>query len=134
SHAVNPSVREYRRASATCIDASLKPLMGEYLEGMSARLRTAGFAGAMMVVTSQGGVMEAGDIARAPIHAVKSGPAMAPVAGRAYAMAEGGADTAIVAEAACASTRRLPPTSCARAWRRRSASASTRRPPRSWTW
>src|SRR5437867_6292048 len=73
--------------------------MGEYLEGMSARLRTAGFAGAMMVVTSQGGVMEAGDIARAPIHAVKSGPAMAPVAGRAYAMAEGGADTAIVADA-----------------------------------
>ncbi|PYO58640.1 MAG: 5-oxoprolinase [Candidatus Rokuibacteriota bacterium] len=99
SHAVNPSVREYRRASATCIDASLKPLMGEYLEGMSARLRAAGFAGAMMVVTSQGGVMEAGDIARAPIHAVKSGPAMAPVAGRAYAMAEGGADTAIVADA-----------------------------------
>ena len=73
--------------------------MGEYLEGMSARLRAAGFAGAMMVVTSQGGVMEAGDIARAPIHAVKSGPAMAPVAGRAYAMAEGGADTAIVADA-----------------------------------
>ncbi len=99
SHAVNPSIREYRRASATCIDASLKPLMGEYLEKMSARLRAAGFAGDVMVVTSQGGVMEAGDIARAPIHAVKSGPAMAPVAGRAYAMAESGADTAIVADA-----------------------------------
>jgi N-methylhydantoinase A len=99
SHAVNPSIREYRRASATCIDASLKPLMGEYLDGMSARLRAAGFAGTVMVVTSQGGVMEASDIARAPIHAVKSGPAMAPVAGRAYAMAEGGADTAIVADA-----------------------------------
>ena len=98
SHAVNPSIREYRRASATCIDASLKPLMGEYLEGMSARLRAAGFAGAVMVVTSQGGVMEAADIARAPIHAIKSGPAMAPVAGRVYAVAEGGADTAIVAD------------------------------------
>jgi N-methylhydantoinase A len=99
SHAVNPSIREYRRASATCIDASLKPLMGQYLDGMSARLRAAGFGGTVMVVTSQGGVMEAGDVARAPIHAVKSGPAMAPVAGRAYAMAEGGADTAIVADA-----------------------------------
>jgi N-methylhydantoinase A len=73
--------------------------MGEYLEGMSARLRAAGFAGTVMVVTSQGGVMEAADIARAPIHAVKSGPAMAPVAGRVYAVAEGGADTAIVADA-----------------------------------
>ena len=98
SHAVNPSIREYRRASATCIDASLKPLMGAYLATMSARLRDAGFAGDVMVVTSQGGVMEAGDIARAPIHAVKSGPAMAPVAGREYAMAEGGSDTAIIAD------------------------------------
>jgi N-methylhydantoinase A len=42
SHAVNPSIREYRRASATCIDASLKPLMGAYLATMSARLRAAG--------------------------------------------------------------------------------------------
>ena len=33
SHAVNPSIREYRRASAACIDASLKPLMAEYLRG-----------------------------------------------------------------------------------------------------
>jgi N-methylhydantoinase A len=99
SHAVNPSIREYRRASATCIDASLKPMMGEYLAGMSARLRDAGFAGDVMVVTSQGGVMKAGDLACAPIHAVKSGPAMAPVAGRAYAQAEGEADTAIVADA-----------------------------------
>src|SRR6202022_4459373 len=41
SHAVNPSIREYRRASATCIDASLKPLMGAYLATMSARLRMA---------------------------------------------------------------------------------------------
>ncbi|HYB44174.1 MAG TPA: hydantoinase/oxoprolinase family protein, partial [Candidatus Methylomirabilis sp.] len=98
SHAVNPSIREYRRASATCIDASLKPLVGPYLESMAARLRGAGFAGDVLVVTSQGGVMDARDIARAPIHAVKSGPAMAPVAGRAYAVAEGGGDTAIVAD------------------------------------
>ena len=98
SHAVNPSIREYRRASATCIDASLKPLMGAYLDSMSARLRAAGFAGDTMVVTSQGGVMEASEIARTPIHAVKSGPALAPVAGREYAMAEGGTDTAIIAD------------------------------------
>jgi N-methylhydantoinase A len=74
-------------------------MMGEYLAGMSARLRDAGFTGDAMVVTSQGGVMKASDLARAPIHAVKSGPAMAPVAGRAYALAEGETDTAIVADA-----------------------------------
>jgi N-methylhydantoinase A len=82
SHAVNPSIREYRRASATCIDASLKPLMGAYLETMEARLRGSGFGGAVMVVTSQGGVMEAGDVARSPIHAVKSGRTRWPRAGR----------------------------------------------------
>ena len=43
--------------------------------------------------------MDAADAARAPIHCIKSGPAMAPVAGRFFAAAEGGADTAIVADA-----------------------------------
>jgi N-methylhydantoinase A len=98
SHALNPSVREYRRASSTCLDASLKPLMGAYLSGLEARLREAGFAGGVLVVTSQGGVMEAAEVARAPIHAVKSGPAMAPVAGRACARAEGTSEAVIVAD------------------------------------
>ena len=31
---LNPTLREYRRASSTCIDASLKPLMGDYLRGL----------------------------------------------------------------------------------------------------
>jgi N-methylhydantoinase A len=98
SHALNPSVREYRRASSTCLDASLKPLMGAYLSGLEARLRDAGLTGSALVVTSQGGLMEAAGMARAPIHAVKSGPAMAPVAGRACARAEGPGEAVIVAD------------------------------------
>lgn len=31
SHQLNPTIREYRRASATCLDASLKPLMQDYM-------------------------------------------------------------------------------------------------------
>ena len=42
SHVLNPSLREYRRASSTCIDGSLKPLMGSYLGGLESRLRDAG--------------------------------------------------------------------------------------------
>jgi N-methylhydantoinase A len=38
SHRLNPIVREYRRASSTCIDASLKPLMGCYLAQLAERL------------------------------------------------------------------------------------------------
>ena len=98
SHVLNPSLREYRRASSTCIDASLKPLMGNYLGGLESRLRQAGFGGRVLVVTTQGGAMDAADMARAPIHSINSGPAMAPIAGRAYAEADTGADTAIIAD------------------------------------
>ena len=41
SHQLNPTLREYRRASSTCIDASLKPLMRDYLHGLEGRLREA---------------------------------------------------------------------------------------------
>ena len=99
SHVLNPSLREYRRASSACIDASLKPLMGAHLDDLARRLGEAGFAGRLVAANSQGGVMEAAAAARAPIHCIKSGPAMAPVAGRFFAMAEGGVDTAIVADA-----------------------------------
>lgn len=98
SHEVNPTLREYRRASATVIDASLKPLMFNYLDSLTNRLRAAGFAGRTLMVTSQGGVMDAEAVARAPIHSINSGPAMAPVAGRHYAERDFGNTIAIVAD------------------------------------
>src|SRR5207244_1012529 len=98
SHRLNPTIREYRRASSTCIDASLKPLMGSYLGGLADRLRAEGFTGRLLVVTSQGGVMDAADMAVAPIHAINSGPSMAPVAGRHFARVDVGAEIAIVAD------------------------------------
>lgn len=98
SHVINPSLREYRRASSTCLDASLKPLMSRYLGGLSDRLRDRGFSGRLLVVTSQGGVMDGAELARAPVHSIKSGPAMAPVAGHHYANKEALTDTAIVSD------------------------------------
>jgi len=98
SHQLNPTLREYRRASSACIDASLKPMMAAYMAGLTARLREAGFAGRVLVVTSQGGVMDAADVARAPIHLINSGPSMAPVSGRHYAILDEGNDTAVVAD------------------------------------
>jgi N-methylhydantoinase A len=99
SHQLNPIIREYRRASATAIDASLKPIMTRYLAGLAERLRSAGFAGRLLVVTSAGGVLDASTVAQAPIHAVRSGPAMAPIAGRHFARRDAGAETAIVTDA-----------------------------------
>ena len=53
----NPIVREYRRASSTAIDASLKPLMQRHLREMDDDLRAGGLPGELLVVTSFGGVL-----------------------------------------------------------------------------
>jgi N-methylhydantoinase A len=98
SHRVNPALREYRRASSASIDASLKPVMTTYLRDLEQRLRGVGFPGRVLVVTSNGGVVDAADVAEAPILSINSGPAMAPVAGRRYAQLESRRDTAIVAD------------------------------------
>ncbi len=98
SHRVNPTLREYRRAISTCIDASLKPVMQAYLGGLGRQLREAGFQGRALMVTSQGGVMDADAMAAAPIHAINSGPSVAPVAGRHFARIDAGTDTAIIAD------------------------------------
>jgi N-methylhydantoinase A len=82
SHRANPIVREYRRASAACINASLKPLMGRYLIELAERLVELGFAGRLLAVTSQGGFVDLRTAAEAPIHLVKSGPSVAPIAAR----------------------------------------------------
>ena len=98
SHQLNPCVREYRRASSAAIDASLKPLMKDYIGGLRTRLQTAGFTGRVLIVTSAGGLLDAEDVAAAPIHSLNSGPAMAPVAGRHFASADARSELAIVAD------------------------------------
>ena len=98
SHELNPILREYRRASSTCIDASLKPLMTEYILNLQGNLRKRGFKGRLLMLTSKGGVMDYKEIANAPIHTVGSGPAMAPIAGRFFAKIDSKSSTAIVAD------------------------------------
>ena len=51
-------------------------------------LRALGFDGELLAANSLGGVMPMADMAARPIYAVRSGPSLAPVAGRAYAAAE----------------------------------------------
>ena len=97
SHELNPVLREYRRASSTCIDASLKPLMTEYILNLQDNLKERGFQGRLLMLTSKGGVMDYKEIAEAPIHTVGSGPAMAPIAGRYFAKIDSKSSTAIIA-------------------------------------
>jgi N-methylhydantoinase A len=97
SHELNPCLREYRRASSACIDASLKPVMSSYLRNLEEQLRAEGYAAPFLVMTSMGGVLPAAAVAAAPIHTINSGPAGAPIAARA-AIAQIDRENAIVAD------------------------------------
>lgn len=90
SHALNPILREYRRASSTAIDASLKPLMQSHLRELEEDLRADHYAGEILVSTTIGGCLDIDSVIEAPIHTVRSGPAMGPVAGRRHAELEAG--------------------------------------------
>jgi N-methylhydantoinase A len=98
SHRLLPIIREYRRASATAIDASLKPLMQQHLREMAEDLRAAGFHGEILVSTSAGGCLHVDELVERPIQLVKSGPSMAPVAGRVYTRVERLGDDVIVCD------------------------------------
>ncbi|WP_322101824.1 hydantoinase/oxoprolinase family protein [Paraburkholderia sp. J41] len=88
SHRLVPIVREYRRASATAIDASLKPLMQRHLRELEEDLRAAGFAGHILVSTASGGCNHVDGLIEKPIYTIGSGPAMAPIAGLTFSSAE----------------------------------------------
>lgn len=92
SHQLNPIVREYRRASSTAIDASLKPLMQSHLAALSHDLQNAGFKGHLMIATSYGGAWPTDEMIDKPIYSIGSGPSLGPVAARAYAEAEWDSD------------------------------------------
>jgi N-methylhydantoinase A len=97
SHQLNPIVREYRRASGTAIDASLKVLMPGHLEEIENGLTETGFQGELLAATSVGGALPMQDLVDRPIYAAKSGPSLAPVAGSLYT-GELGSDDLIVCD------------------------------------
>jgi N-methylhydantoinase A len=84
SHELNPILREYRRASGAAMDASLKLLMQGHLGEIEGGLQSAGFAGELLAATSIGGALPMDDLIARPIYAAKSGPSLAPVAGRLF--------------------------------------------------
>ncbi|WP_421999995.1 hydantoinase/oxoprolinase family protein [Reyranella sp.] len=72
---VCPEVREYERTSTAVANAYVQPLMDSYLERMQAALAAEGFAGAIYLVTSGGGLTAIETARRYPVRLVESGPA-----------------------------------------------------------
>jgi N-methylhydantoinase A len=98
SHELNPILREYRRGSSAAIDASLKPLMQAHLRDLQSDLRQEGYGGEILISTTIGGCLDIDTVIARPIHTVRSGPAMGPVAGRRYAELEGKVGSVLVVD------------------------------------
>jgi len=90
SHQVSPTLREYRRFSATAIDASLKPIVQRSIAEVESRLAANGFSGVLTLVTSNGGRTSTREILAKPVYLCLSGPSAAPHAGVVLARASGG--------------------------------------------
>lgn len=87
-HRVNPCMREYRRTSATALDASLKPVVTSSIHRLESRLTKNGFKGTLSFVTSNGGHTSTREILDKPVYLCFSGPSAAPEAGRRFAEIE----------------------------------------------
>lgn len=80
SHEVNPTIREYRRTSSTAIDASIHDQVADYLSKIEGELEANGFAGNLLMIAANGGIVHPDELRRTPIWTVDSGPTMLPVA------------------------------------------------------
>jgi N-methylhydantoinase A len=75
SSEVNPEVREYERTSTIAIDASVKPVVADYLARLERELSELGFDCPLMIMKSSGGMMSSHLARNIPIHTIESGPA-----------------------------------------------------------
>jgi N-methylhydantoinase A/oxoprolinase/acetone carboxylase beta subunit len=83
SHEVSPEMREVERTVTTVVNAALRPRLRAYLRGID------GAAGDVLVMTSSGGLLPAGEAAELPAALLLSGPAGGVGAGAAAAVANG---------------------------------------------
>jgi N-methylhydantoinase A len=75
SSEVFPQIKEYERVCTTVVNAYVGPALERYLTRLASRLREAGFASAVLIIQSHGGVATIPDSVRLAAGAVLSGPA-----------------------------------------------------------
>ena len=72
---VLPQKGEYERTSTTVINAYVGPPVSRYLAAMMGQLSEAGIGGRLMVMQSNGGILDAESCLEKPAHIVECGPA-----------------------------------------------------------
>ena len=88
---VSPEMREYQRFSTTVANAYVQPAVAAYLGRLEGALAEAGFAGALMVMLSNGGLGTVDTAIRFPVRLVESGPAGGAIYAAAVARQTGAA-------------------------------------------
>lgn len=83
SSEIAPEIKEYWRASTTCVNGYVGPVVRRYLERIQVRLEQRGFRGSVGIMHSGGGIESARSVAERPFQMIESGPA-AGVAGAAF--------------------------------------------------
>ncbi|MEE2760374.1 MAG: hydantoinase/oxoprolinase family protein [Pseudomonadota bacterium] len=81
SSEILPEIREFERCSTATLNAYLQPHVGDYLERLEDGLRSDGFAGQVLMVQSNGGVMSLNEARAFPVRTALSGPAAGVIAG-----------------------------------------------------
>ncbi len=80
SSEVAPVVREYERMVTTAVNASLMPLMRNYVASLEKELREQGFRGVLYLMQSHGGIALPPVLQEKPILTLRSGPVAGVVA------------------------------------------------------
>lgn len=86
---VLPEIREFERCSTATLNAALQPVVGSYLSNLDDDLRSEGFAGELLIVQSNGGVMSSKTACDVPVRTALSGPAAGVIACASVARASG---------------------------------------------
>ena len=83
SFEVLPIFREYERAMATVINASVQPIVGSYMKKLTAELKSLEINAPLFIMKSNGGIFTPKEAAKFGVHMALSGPA-AGMSGAAY--------------------------------------------------
>jgi N-methylhydantoinase A len=81
---VAPEIREFERASTSCANAYVQPMMLRYLERLDNKLREMGTKGSLYVMLSGGGITTVRSAQEYPIRLIESGPAAGAMASSFY--------------------------------------------------
>ena len=87
-----PSIRFYDRVSTTVLNSYVGPILSAYLDNLTGKLADIGFAGALLIMQSNGGVTAPAAARAEAAGTLLSGPAAGPGAGLVYAGVHGRED------------------------------------------